>query len=99
MKWNLQRDPGITLAMFSSYKDAVISGTFLMLDPDVFKSALLEQTANVVDAAPSRAKRFLIEGTQHTSGDLHKTAVNGQSIAQWLALMLDADPAWDNVLQ
>lgn len=99
MSWNLQHDPGLTLAMFSSYEDMVIAGTFLMLDSQVFKTALLEQTEHVVDTAPSRAKRFLVSGTQHTVGDIHKTAVGDLSVAQWLQQMIDGDPKWDNVLQ
>ncbi|HKP61719.1 MAG TPA: pectin acetylesterase-family hydrolase [Polyangiales bacterium] len=99
MSWNLAHDPGITLGMFSSYQDSVISGTFLMLDPAVFKQALLEETAKVVESAPTRAKRFLVEGTQHTVGNIQTTAVNGVSVAQWLGRMLEGDPAWDNVLQ
>jgi hypothetical protein len=99
MSWNLQHDPGLTLAMFSAYEDSVISGTFLMLDSQVFKTALLEQTKDVVDSAPARAKRFLVDGTQHTVGDIHKTAVGDLSVADWLKQMIDSDPAWDNVLQ
>jgi hypothetical protein len=99
MSWNLQHDPGMTLAMFSSYEDMVIAGTFLMLDPQVFKQALLQETAKVVDTAPKRAKRFLVEGTQHTAGDIHKTAVGDLAIAQWLGQMLDGNQAWDNALQ
>ncbi|HKU37148.1 MAG TPA: pectin acetylesterase-family hydrolase [Polyangiales bacterium] len=99
MSWNLQRDPGITLGMFSAYQDSVISGTFLMLDPAVFQQALLDETAKVVDTAPTRAKRFLVQGVQHTVGNIQTTAVNGVSVAQWLGRMLEGDPAWDNVLQ
>jgi hypothetical protein len=99
MTWNLQHDPEMTLALFSAYKDSVIAGTFLMLDPEVFKTALLEQTGKVVDAAPERAKRFLIDGTQHTLVNLHTTRAGDLSIGDWLTQMLNADPAWDNVLQ
>jgi Pectinacetylesterase len=99
MSWNLQHDPSLKLAMFSSYEDSVISGTFLMLDPAVFKQALLEQTAAVVETAPARAKRFLVSGMQHTVGNIHTTAVNGLQVATWLKQMLDEDAAWDNVLQ
>jgi hypothetical protein len=99
MSWNLQHDPRMKLAMFSAYEDSVISGTFLMLDPAVFKQALLEQTAAVVDTAPARAKRFLVAGTQHTVGNIHTTAVGNLPVATWLKQMLDEDPAWDNVLQ
>jgi len=99
MSWNLQHDPSLKLAMFSSYEDSVISGTFLMLDPAVFKQALLEQTAAVVETAPTRAKRFLVNGTQHTVGNIHTTAVGGLQVATWLKQMLDEDAAWDNVVQ
>jgi hypothetical protein len=99
MSWNLRHDSGLTLAMFSAYEDSVISGTFLMLDPAVFKQALLDETASVVATAPARAKRFLVEGTQHTVGNIHTTAVGGVSVAQWLGSMLDEDPTWDNQLQ
>jgi hypothetical protein len=99
MSWNLQHDPSMKLGTFSSYQDSVISGTFLMLDPAVFKQALLEQTASVVATAPMRSKRFLVEGTQHTAGNIHTTAVGAMSVAQWLGQMLADDPAWDNQLQ
>jgi hypothetical protein len=98
MAWNLQKDPGLTQAMFSAYEDSVIAGTFLMLDPAVFKQALLDETAKVVDSAPARAKRFLIAGTQHTVTDIHATAIGGVSVAQWLEQMLTGDEAWDNQL-
>lgn len=97
--WNLQHDPGMKLGMFSAYEDAVISGTFLMLDPAVFKQALLDETQKVVETAPTRAKRFLVDGTQHTVGNIHTTAVGDMPVASWLKLMLDEDPAWDNELQ
>jgi hypothetical protein len=99
MGWNLARDPGLTLALFSSYEDSVIADTYLMLDRSAFEAALLEETARVVATAPGRAKRFLIAGTQHTVGDLHETAVAQLSVGQWLDQMLRGDPAWDDVLQ
>lgn len=99
MGWNLAHDPGLKLGMFSAYEDGVIAGTFLMLDPQVFKQALLDETGKVVNSAPERAKRFLVEGTQHTIGDLHKTAVGDLSVADWIARMLADDSSWDNVLQ
>lgn len=99
MSWNLKHDRGMKLTMFSAYEDSVIAGTFLMLEPSIFKDALVTQTAAVVATAPERAKRFLVNGTQHTVRDIHMTAVDGLSVGQWLQQMLDDDPAWDNVLQ
>jgi hypothetical protein len=99
MSWNLTHDPSMKLGMFSAYEDSVIAGVFLMLDPAVFKQALVDETGRVVEIAPQRAKRFLVNGTQHTVGNIHTTAVNGLSVAQWLQKMLDGDPGWDNVVQ
>lgn len=99
MSWNLKHDPGLKLGMFSSHEDSVIAGTFLMIDAQVFKEALVEETGKVIDAAPERAKRFLVEGTQHTVGDIQATAVDGTSVADWLRRMLERDAAWDNLVQ
>jgi len=98
MSWNLQHDPTLKLGMFSAYEDSVIAGTFLMIDSKVFKQTLLDETAKVVEVAPDRAKRFLIEGTQHTIGDLSRTAVGDETVAKWLGKMLEGE-GWDNVLQ
>jgi hypothetical protein len=99
MTWNLERDPGLKLALFSAYQDSVITGTFLMIDPPVFERALREQTERVVNAAPERAKRFLIKGTQHTIGSIHTTHVGDESAGRWLTRMLAGDPDWQNVLE
>ena len=99
ISWNLEKDPGLKLALFSSYEDSVIAGTFLMLDPAVFQRVLIEQTQRVVDAAPDRAKRFLIKGTQHTIGSIHTTHVGDESAGRWLTRMLAGDPDWKNVLE
>jgi hypothetical protein len=99
MSWNLDHMPNIKIGMFSAYEDSVIAGTFLMLDPAMFKQELLEQTAKVVEADPKRAKRFLVAGTQHTVGNLNTTVVGDVSVGQWLQQMIDEDPAWDNQLQ
>lgn len=99
MTWNLQKDPSLKLGLFSSYEDSVIAGTFLMLDAQVFKQAVLDESAKVIATAPERAKRFLVEGTQHTVGNLHTTAVGELSVAEWLKRMLDEDDSWDNAVQ
>lgn len=99
MSWNLEKIPNIKIGMFSAYEDAVIAGTFLMLDPAMFKQELLDQTGKVVEKDPKRAKRFLVAGTQHTVGNLQTTKVGDVSVAVWLKQMIDEDPAWDNQLQ
>ena len=87
------------LALFSAYEDSVIAGTFLKIDAGKFEAALLEQTQHVLQAAPERAKRFLVKGTQHTIGNIHTTHVGDESVGRWLTRMLAGDPDWQNVLE
>ena len=61
--------------------------------------ALLEQTERVLSAAPERARRFLVKGTQHTLGSIHTTRVGDESVGRWLTRMLAGDPDWKNVLE
>jgi hypothetical protein len=61
---------------------------------------LFTETDPIVRATPERAKRFFIEGRQHTTlGDIHATMLNGVTIGQWIGFMLDGDPRWSDSLQ
>ena len=65
--WGLERDPKLTVATFSSYRDYVISDVFLGLDADTFRGALLEETGAVHAAWPDRYRRFLVDSAVHTT--------------------------------
>lgn len=65
--WQLDRDPLLRSAVFSSYDDYIISTLFLSLPPGVFKEALLRETGAVAEAYPDRYVRFLVEGELHTA--------------------------------
>jgi hypothetical protein len=98
--WDLQNDPELRVAFFSAYEDTVLANTFLMIGGPAFKQALLDETGKVVMAYPDRAKRFFIEGTQHTTaGSLDTTAIQGVNIGQWLGYMLAGDAKWTDTLQ
>jgi hypothetical protein len=98
--WSLQHDPGLRVAFFSAYEDSVLADTFLMIGGPAFKQALLAETGKIVKADPQRAKRFFIEGTQHTAAsNLHGTMVKETSLAQWLGFMLSGDAKWTDTLQ
>jgi hypothetical protein len=98
--WDLEHDPGLRVGIFSAYEDTVIADSFLMIGGAAFKQALLEETGKVVLAYPERAKRFYIEGTQHTTaGNLQTTMLNGVSIGRWLERMLTGDAGWADTLQ
>ena len=98
--WNLEQDKGLKVALFSAYEDTVIADTFLMIGGPAFKQAMLDETGKVTKAQPERAKRFYIEGTQHTTAsNLMRTQVNGVSIGEWLGFMLSGDARWTDTLQ
>lgn len=100
ISWTLERDPGVRVAFFSAYEDSVLADTFLMIGGPAFKKALLDETGKVVKVDPKRAKRFFIEGMQHTAAsNLHGTMVNGTTLAQWLGFMLNGDTKWVDTLQ
>lgn len=65
--WELERDPNLRIAAFSTYGDSIIAGIFLRLTQAAFKEALLEQTGALAEAFPGRYAAFLAEGTAHTA--------------------------------
>lgn len=70
--WQLERDPNLRVAAFSTYGDTIIAGIFLRLPAAAFREALLEQTGALADAYPGRYAAFLADGTEHTAllGDI-----------------------------
>lgn len=97
--WDLGRDPELRVGFFSAYEDSVLADTFLMIGGPAFKQAVLDETGKVVTANPERAKRFFIEGQQHTTAGNLRTMVNGVNIGQWLGYMLEGDAHWTDTLQ
>ena len=67
LDWELARDSNLRVAAFSSYNDSIMSGVFMKIDPALFKQGLLEATGALHTAYPDRYKRFLIDGTMHTT--------------------------------
>ena len=63
----LERDPNLRVAAISSWYDSVISGTFLMLDPETFAADVDSETTELLEAHPDRYRRFLYEGQAHTA--------------------------------
>ena len=65
--WIFERDPDIQMAVFSSMHDSVIAGTFLNIEPDRFKQAMLAETQALHDRFPDRYRRFIVQGIAHTT--------------------------------
>jgi hypothetical protein len=65
--WQLEQDPNLRVAAYSSYGDYVISQMYLQASPEDFEDWLTVQLGAVHAAHPERFQSFLIEGVGHTT--------------------------------
>lgn len=97
--WQLNNDPTMRIATYSSFNDGVIAGIFLERDPEEFEDDLIEQMTAVHNAIPDRFSAFLFDGSGHTApltGLYADLMVNGVSLYDWLTCFLDNDTScWD----
>ncbi len=68
IEWQLEQDPMLKIAAFSSYEDFVISKVFLQVNPpELYKGWVSAETDRIRQAFPDRYKPFLIAGDSHTT--------------------------------
>jgi hypothetical protein len=67
LDWELERDPDLKVAAFSSYGDSIIADTFLQIGEEGFRGPLLREAQALHAAHPERYMPFLVEGTMHTT--------------------------------
>lgn len=67
IKYELEKDPKMRVAMFSAYEDYVISDVFLQVPAADYHTALVDETGRVATAQPDRFKRFFVNGAVHTT--------------------------------
>ncbi len=65
--WYLARDPDVRIGVFSAWYDSVLSHTFLMEPPEDYRDAIMAQTDPIYAAYPDRFRRFIVDGTMHTT--------------------------------
>jgi hypothetical protein len=97
-------DPQVRIGLFTSYRDFLITGWFLDIDPALFEELLLRLTGDLRAAHPDRFARFFIQGDTHTcyefmlpGGPLY--SVRGTSLYEWIGQLVNDDPAWGDVLE
>jgi hypothetical protein len=66
IRWQLDQDPNMKIAGFSSYGDTILAITFLMLGTDVFGRYVQAETRWLM-ANHDRFKGFLVDGGVHTT--------------------------------
>lgn len=94
----LLRDPNVKIGLYCSYKDKVISQSFLKLDPEDFKALLVNSTQELVDKYPDRFKRFFIKGNSHCVQDREYT-VKGIAYWEWVLAFMNETEQWTDVME
>ncbi|MCZ7587157.1 MAG: hypothetical protein M5R36_29550 [Deltaproteobacteria bacterium] len=111
----LRYDPRVRIGMFTSYYDAFISGLFLGMEREAFRSEIMSVTDEIKQLHPDRFNRFFIDTTTHTSYELEWCDVfpgkdfflepgpdyqlDGTSLFQWIGYLVDGDPRWRDLLE
>lgn len=107
IEWQLAADDNFRLGALSFSADAVISVTFLQVNPANFTSWLLAETGRTTDLFVDRYKRFIPAGNAHTvalrevcegGGGLQigclETEIDGVDVLDWLTALLDDSDEW-----
>ena len=63
----LERDDNLTIGVFSSWYDGVIVDMFLKADPASFQESMARITGAINEKHPESYKRFILNGTTHTT--------------------------------
>lgn len=96
-RWMLARDSGLSVGLYSSYQDAVISNDLLGMQAREFQGLLLTTTDRIWEEFPDRFKRYLVRGASHGIDD-YAYEVQGIRIADWIGAMVNnVDLDWRDV--
>jgi hypothetical protein len=101
VRWELDRDPSLRVADFSSYQDAVIGGVFLGMEGPEFEALLRDATGKLHDSHPDRFQRFFVKGSGHTAllAGYYAVSVEGQTLLEWIQAMLNGSDEWQDRLE
>lgn len=95
-------DPQVRVGIYSSYRDFIIATLFLRMGGMDYEDLILDVTGQIKDAYPDRGARFFINGYSHTiymSSEGADYQVDGVSVYDWIGLLVNDDPAWDDKLE
>ena len=66
LQWELDQDPNLEIAAYSSKRDIIIGDVFLGVGADTFEAELLAETSGLVASGEGRFQRFVVNGASHT---------------------------------
>ena len=94
----LERDPDLKIGLYSSYQDFVLYDEFLDLEPEDFRSLLLETTGYLHEKYPSRFNRFIVLGESHCVED-RNYHIEGISYWDWVLHFMNDSEQWTDLLE
>jgi len=98
----LDLDPQVRVGMYSSYRDFLISTFFLHMGGRAYKDLIMDVTGQIKAAYPDSFSRFFINGYSHTitmSPEGANYEVDGISVYDWVGMLVNEHPAWDDLLE
>ena len=93
--WGLDRDENLRLSLLSHKQDSTIATFFFGVGGKKWEPELIREMGEVEAAHPDRMHSLIADGSEHTflisSTDLE---VDGITVMDWIAAMLDDSPEW-----
>lgn len=98
--WQRNQDQNLRHAFLSYTGDTVVGTNFLRIGGAAFEQAVIAEMGEQEAAHPQRARSFLKSGLLHTFvSDDADVAVQGVTVMDWLAAMLDDTADWVSLLE
>ena len=93
--WGLEQDQNLRLSLLSHKQDSTIATFFFGISGAQWEPELIREMAEVEAAHPDRVRSLIADGSDHTFL-IGRTAleVEGISVQDWIAAMLDGSSEW-----
>ena len=93
--WGLERDKNLRISLLSHKQDSTIATFFFGVSGAKWEPELIREMGEVEAAHPDRVRSLIADGSAHTFL-ISNTAleVDGITVMDWVAAMLDNSPEW-----
>lgn len=93
--WGLEQDENLRLSLLSHKQDSTIANFFFGVSGDAWEPELIREMAEVEAAHPDRVRSLIADGSAHTFLiGLTGLEVEGITVQDWVAAMLDGSAEW-----
>lgn len=92
--WGLDRDENLRLSLMSYKQDTTISTFFFGVGGAKWEPELIRKMQEVEAAHPDRVRSFIANGNTHTFLGSPDVEVEGISVLDWIAAMVDDSDEW-----